>query len=80
MLNIWNPSFYISIFNWTIKKLVGGNVYANILNFAEIQIFGKELNYFQSDWNSTILNKPDLTQYATNSNLNNFSSSSMRSC
>ena len=34
---------------------------------------------FPSDWNSTITNKPDLTQYATNTNLNNFSTSSILS-
>jgi hypothetical protein len=32
---------------------------------------GKENNNFQSDWNSTIINKPDLTTYATITNVNN---------
>ncbi len=36
-------------------------------------MFGKELNNFQSDWNSTIINKPDLTQYALNSDINRLS-------
>jgi hypothetical protein len=36
-------------------------------------LFGKELNNFQSDWNSTIINKPDLTQYALNSDINRLS-------
>ena len=34
------PYLYIG---WTINKLVGGNTYANILQFAELQIFGKEI-------------------------------------
>jgi hypothetical protein len=34
------------------------------LQFIELQLFGKENNNFQSDWNSTIINKPDLTVYA----------------
>ncbi len=27
---------------------------------------------FQSDWNSTVINKPDLTAYATNTNSNSY--------
>jgi hypothetical protein len=33
------PYLYIG---FTIKKLVGGNSFANLLNFSEIQLFGKE--------------------------------------
>jgi hypothetical protein len=56
------PYLYIG---WTINKLVGGNIYANILNFSEIQIFGKEivpdkniytiksLNCYNDGWDST---------------------------
>ena len=40
--------------------------------FCEIQLFGKENNNFQSDWNSTIINKPDLSGYALITNLNNY--------
>ncbi len=47
------------------------------LQFTEFQLFGKEPNNnFQADWNSTVINKPDLTIYATNTKLNNISSSS----
>ena len=45
-----------------------------MINFSELQLFGKENNNFQSDWNSTIINKPDLSVYATNTNLNTLSS------
>ncbi len=34
---------------------------------------------FQSDWDSTIINKPDLTVYATNTNLNSLSTNSILS-
>jgi hypothetical protein len=42
----------------------------------EFNNYNKPTN-FQSDWNSTITNKPDLTVYATNSNLNNLSTNSI---
>ena len=50
---------------FTVNKLVGTSN-PNILNFSEIRLYGKENNNFQSDWNSTIINKPDLSVYATN--------------
>jgi trimeric autotransporter adhesin len=69
----FNNSISYLYIGFTFNKLVGND---NILNFNEIQLFGKELNNFQSDWNSTIINKPDLTVYATNTNLNSLSSQS----
>ena len=65
------PYLYIGL---VVNKLTGGDSEALMLNFAELKIFGKELNNFQSDWNSTIINKPDLSVYATNTNLNTLSS------
>jgi hypothetical protein len=53
------PYLYIG---FTFNKLAGNQP---ILNFNEIQLFGREFKNYQSDWNSTIINKPDLTVYAT---------------
>ena len=39
------------------------------LNFSEWQIFGLENKNCQADWNTTIINKPDLTVYATTTSL-----------
>jgi hypothetical protein len=43
-----------------------------LTNIGYNNVIGKPTN-FQSDWNSTVINKPDLTVYATNSNLNSLS-------
>jgi hypothetical protein len=40
-----------------------GGVSSDMINFSEFQLFGKENNIFQSDWNSAKINKPDLTGY-----------------
>jgi hypothetical protein len=54
------PYLYIG---WTINKLVGGNSSANMLNFAEIQIFGKEriqsYYYNKTETNTLLSNKQD---------------------
>ena len=68
VLNDTFKTFYQYI-GFTFNKTVS-NQY---LCFCELQLFGKENNNFQSDWNSTIINKPDLSVYATNTNLNNAS-------
>jgi hypothetical protein len=47
-----------------------------MVNFSELQLFGKGNNNIQSDWNTTIINKPDLTTYATITNLNSLSTNS----
>jgi hypothetical protein len=52
-----------------INAIVSGGEFS----FTEFQLFGKENNNFQSDWNSTIINKPDLLVYATTTNFNNAS-------
>jgi hypothetical protein len=46
------PYLYIG---WTINKLVGGDVNAYILNFAELQIFGKDdiSNSYLNVWNKS---------------------------
>ena len=67
-----NPSKSYSYIGMCINGIVSGFE----LQFVELQLFGIENNNFQSDWNSTIINKPDLTVYATNTNLNSISSSS----
>jgi len=43
---------------WTINKLVGGNANAAILNFTELQIFGKDdiANSYLNVWNKAGLN------------------------
>ena len=71
VLNNLTPFLYIG---FCVNKLTG--IQGELLNFQELQLFGKENNNFQSDWNSTIINKPDLSVYATNTNLNNLSSRS----
>ncbi len=49
-----------------------------LTNIGYTNVINKPTN-FQSDWNSTIINKPDLTVYASNSNLNNLSTNSILS-
>jgi hypothetical protein len=46
------PYLYIG---WTINKLVGGNSIADLLNFSEIQIFGKDdiANSYLNVWNKS---------------------------
>ncbi len=44
------------------------------LIFQNFNYSEKKNNNFQSDWNTTIINKPDLTGYAKNTNLNSISS------
>ena len=50
-----------------VNQIAGNNYY---LDFGEWQLFGVEKISCQADWNSTIINKPDLTGYATITNLN----------
>ena len=53
-------------------------IYGNGTGLTHLQytnIDNKPSN-FQSDWNTTVINKPDLSVYATNTNVNNLSSQS----
>ena len=59
-----------------VNQIAGNNYY---LDFGEWQLFGVEKISCQADWNSTIINKPDLTLYATTTNLNGLSTNSILS-
>ncbi len=52
------PYQYIGI---TFNRIVGSPGFGgtNHLGISQLQIFGKELNHFPSDWNSTMINKLD---------------------
>ncbi len=47
-----------------------------LTNIGYNNVINKPTN-FQSDWLTTIINKPDLTVYATNTNLNSLSTNSI---
>ena len=78
---IYNPSLdTIKIFtNNTDAFTIDNNqcIFGNgtgLTNIGYSNVINKP-TYFQSDWNNTISNKPDLTVYATVVNLNSFSTS-----
>ena len=79
---IYNPTAdNVRIFTNNIDALTIDNnqcLYGNATGLTHLQynnIDGKPTN-FQSDYNSTVINKPDLTGYATTTNLNNLSTNS----
>ena len=79
---IYNPSANtIKIFaNNTDALTIDSNqcLYGNGTGFTHLQytnIDGKP-SYFPADYNSTVINTPNLSGYATNTNLNNLSSQS----
>ena len=82
---IYNPSLNtIKIFTNNIDALtIDSNqcLYGNgtgLTNIGYSNVINKPTN-FQSDWNNTIINKPDLTVYGTTSNLNSLSTNSILS-
>ena len=63
------PSKLYNYYGICVSALAGSS---GEFSFVEWQLFGKEQkNNFQSDWNTTIINKPDLTQYITSNVLSN---------
>ena len=79
---IYNPSLNtIRLFtNNTDALTIDSNqcLYGNgtgLTNIGYSNVIDRPTN-FQSDWNSTIINRPDLTVYATTLNLNSLSTNS----
>jgi hypothetical protein len=63
-----NSSKNYLYFGLVVKELSTTNT--DVLNFYSWQIYGVENISAQSDWNTTIIHKPDLSIYVTTTNAN----------
>ena len=79
---IYNPSANnIRLFTNNIDALtIDSNqcLYGNATGLTHLQYsnIDNKPSYFRADYNSTVINTPNLSLYATNTNLNNLSSNS----